>query len=149
MSKETEIADLIRPAVEEQGLFLEDVKLTRAGKHSALRVTIDLPEGPGGVDSEKLAAATRAISAILDDVDPISGAYNLEVSTPGAERKLKEPRHFSRAQGRLVKVVLDGGESVNGRVVGLNGDNVTLALDGAEREIPLAAIVKANVQIEF
>lgn len=149
MSKVSEIAELIRPGVESRGLFLEDVSLTRAGKHSVLRVTIDLPDGPGNVDSEQLADATRVVSAALDESDPISGAYTLEVSTPGAERKLTEPRHFIRAQGRLAKVVLKSGEALTGRVMGVEDDNVTLALDGAQRAIALEQIAKANVQIEF
>lgn len=149
MSKETEIAELIRPAIEDQGLFLESVVLTRAGKYTSLRVTIDLPAGPGGVDSEQLAAATRSVSAILDEVDPVSGAYTLEVSTPGAERSLTDERQFSRAEGRLVKVVLLSGDALTGRVVGVGSGNVTLALDGEESEIALSSIAKANVQIEF
>lgn len=149
MSKVTEIVDLIRPAIEGRGLFLEDVKLTRAGKHSVLRVTIDLPSGPGNVDSEQLADATRAVSATLDEADPISGAYTLEVSTPGAERKLNGARHFSRAQGRLANVVLTSGDALTGRVEDIEGDNVTLALDGEQRVIALEQIAKAHVQIEF
>lgn len=149
MSKETEIADLVRPAVEDLGLYLEGVRITRAGKHSVLRVTIDLPQGPGGVDSEQLATATRAVSAVLDEADPIAGAYNLEVSTPGADRALSEARHFSRAQGRLAKILLEGGETLLGRVRGVEGGNVIIDLDGSERAIAIAAVVKANVQIEF
>ncbi|MDP9806961.1 ribosome maturation factor RimP [Trueperella bonasi] len=149
MSKENEIVDLLRPLVEEHGLYLEGVKLNRAGKHSALVVTIDLPEGPGGVGSDALSSVTRAISGALDEADPIAGSYNLEVTTPGAERELTEPRHFSRAQGRLVAFVFDDGAMASGRIEELQGDSVMVSVDGQRREISLDSVSKAHVQIEF
>ncbi len=149
MSMENEIAQLLRPVVEEQGLYLEQVKLNRAGKHSALVVTIDLPEGPGGVDSDALTAVTRAVSEILDEADPIKGTYTLEVTTPGAERHLTELRHFSRAEGRLVVINLTDGTQLEGRVSGLSGENVVVEIDGEQREISPDSISTAQVKLEF
>ena len=118
MSKEIEkkITELVAPEVEALGLYLESVALKRAGKYTSVIVTVDLLEGPGGVDSEQLAQLSRKISGVLDAQDPIEGAYTLEVSTPGAERELTTPRHFSRAQGHLVKFVLVSGEEFVARV---------------------------------
>lgn len=149
MSKENGIADLLRPAVEEQGLHLEEVKLNRAGKHSALVVTIDLADGPGGVDAEALTAVTRAVSKILDETDPIPGTYNLEVTTPGAERILTEPRHYSRSQGRLVAFNLSDGTQLEGRVQELRGTTVIVNVEGEAREISLDSVSKAQVKLEF
>lgn len=149
MSKENEIVDLLRPAVEDHGLYLEEVKLNRAGKHSALVVTVDIPEGPGGVDSDALAALTRTVSEILDEADPIAGTYNLEVSTPGAERTLTEPRHFSRAQGRLVAFQLEDGTKFDGRIEELHGDTAIVSVDGHAREIKLDSVSTAQVKLEF
>ena len=68
------------------GLYLETVKVGRGGKNLVVKVVVDLPSGPGGVDSDRLTEVSRDISQRLDDVDLVQGAYTLEVSTPGAER---------------------------------------------------------------
>ena len=78
------VCALIAPIVQEEGLYLEDISLKRAGKYSTLIVTVDLPCGAGAVGSEQLEALSREISALLDSADPIPGMYTLEVSTPGA-----------------------------------------------------------------
>ena len=84
------LTDLLAPVVEAEGLFLEGIETTRAGKHSVVRVLIDLPDGPGDLDLDRIGEATAAISAALDDADPVKGQYTLEVSTPGAERELRD-----------------------------------------------------------
>ncbi|VEI12663.1 ribosome maturation factor RimP [Trueperella bialowiezensis] len=149
MSTHSEIASLVEPIVNEHGLYLEQVELHRAGKHSTLRVTIDLPDGPGGVDSGALSEVTRAVSAALDEADPIAGSYNLEVTTPGAERKLTTARHFSRAQGRLVAFSLDDGTEFEGRINAVSGDTVVVAVGSEERSLDLADIAGAQVRLEF
>lgn len=126
-SKTSELVELLEPAVAKAGLFLEQVRLLRAGKHSTLRVTVDLPEGPGGVDSDALTAVTRQISALLDEADPIAGSYTLEVSTPGAERELTTPRHFSRTIGRTAQVTLVSGAEVVGEVSAADADGAVIA----------------------
>ena len=68
-----------------------------------LKVVVDRP---GGLDLDVLADATRAVSRALDEADPIAGAYTLEVTSPGLERRLRTPRHFARAVGETVKVKL-------------------------------------------
>ncbi len=107
------VREAVEPAVREAGLHLEDVTVSRAGARSVVRVVLDLPDDvEGSLDLDAVAEATRPISAALDTVDPLHGAYTLEVSTPGTDRPLTEPRHFRRARGRLVRLVLaDGGRS--------------------------------------
>ncbi|GAV94220.1 YhbC family protein [Actinomyces denticolens] len=85
------LTDLLAPVVEAEGLFLEGIETTRAGRHSAVRVIVDLPDGPGDLDLDRIGEATAALSAALDDADPVKGQYTLEVSTPGAERELRSP----------------------------------------------------------
>lgn len=148
------IREALRPVVAEHGLHLEECAVGNAGRRRVVRLTVDLADGPGGVDSDVLSAVSRAISARLDDVDLIEGAYTLEVSTPGAERALTEPRHFRRAEGRLVEIANtttpDGkATTVVGRVRGATDTHVRLSVDGTEREIPLAAISRARVRIEL
>lgn len=130
-------------------LFLEDVSLSKAGSRSVLRVTVDLPSGPGGVSSDALADFSRELSRVLDDVDVLPTAYTLEVSTPGATRPLTEPRHFSRAQGRLLAITDVEGHSYVGRLISVESDILHLVIDGDERDIRMGDVRKAVVELEM
>ena len=101
------------------------------------------------MDSDRLTEVSRDISQRLDDVDLVQGAYTLEVSTPGAERSLREPRHFSRAQGRLVELRTVDGKSVVGRLVGLSGDTLNVQVEGNRRSVPMAEVVSGRVKIDM
>lgn len=143
------IREAIEPIVVEAGLFLEEAVIGRAGSQAVVRVVIDLPSGPGGVGSDLLTDVSRNISAKLDAVDLVEGSYTLEVSTPGAERFLTEPRHFSRAQGRLVDVETADGSTFKGRLLTYVGDTVTVLVDDAEREISLSDVTSARVRVDM
>ena len=79
-------------------------------------------------------------------------AYTLEVSSPGVDRPLTEPRHWRRNKDRLVKVTtVDGGKPITGRIVDVNEGNntVTLDVDGTKEELALSEVQRAIVQVEF
>lgn len=131
----------------EIGLDLEAVELTRAGKHSVLRVAVDRD---GGVDMDAIAEATRLVSAELDESDSLGSApYTLEVSSPGVDRPLTLPRHWRRNQGRLVKVTLTEGPAIEGRIRSSDDDSAVLLVADAEVVVGFAEIKKAKIQIEF
>ena len=88
---------VLEPAVIGAGLELVDVEL----KSGVVVVTVDRV---GGVDLEALTDANRVVSEVLDERDPISGPYTLEVSSPGVERTLRIPAHFVKAVGETVTV---------------------------------------------
>lgn len=138
----------VEPAVTAAGLVVEDVVVTRAGKHSVVRVVVDLPDGPGGVDADTLAAASRAISAALDAADPVAGRYLLEVSTPGTDRPLVAPRHFRRAVGRIVRLSLTDGTTRTGRLVDADPD-LTLEESGVRTLVPMADVASGRVEVEL
>ena len=144
-----QITNELQSIIAESGLYLESVKIGRGGTRTVVKVVVDLPEGPGGVDSDSLTDVSRAISKRLDDVDLVEGAYTLEVSTPGAERKLTEARHYSRAIGRLVALRLSSGEAVTARIESLDGDIVNARVPEGSRRIKLADIASARVQVEL
>ncbi|WP_194949068.1 ribosome maturation factor RimP [Actinomyces trachealis] len=141
------LTELLAPIVAEAGLFLEEVGTTRAGKYSTVRVIVDLPDGPGDIDLEAIGGVTAAVSEALDAADPVKGQYTLEVSSPGAERKLTTPRHFRRAQGRTVQLKLSDGEQLIGVLTNAQEDRLGLEIDGAERAVPTEQIKAANVVV--
>src|SRR6266487_3252309 len=94
-----------------------------------VRVIVD---GDGGVSLDAVAEVNQAVSAALDEADVMGSApYVLEVSSPGVDRPLTEPRHWRRAAGRLVKVKVAGEGTITGRVLAAGDSGVTLDLDGA------------------
>jgi ribosome maturation factor RimP len=128
--------------VDAAGFDLEDVAVTTAGRRSVIRVIVDRD---GGVDMDAIATVSRVVSEALDDTDATGdAAYTLEVTSPGVDRPLTEPRHWRRAIGRLVVT-----GAVRGRVVSADDEAVTLDVDGAEQVLPYADLAPGRVQIEF
>ena len=146
------LTDLLTPVVEDAGAFLEGVETTRTGRYSTVRVLVDLPDGPGEMDVDALTKITRAVSAAMDDSDPVAGRYTLEVSTPGAERCLTTPRHFRRAVGHDLEVTVevDGADvTLTGTVVAADEDSVTLMIDGRQRVLALRDVRQARMVVIF
>ncbi len=143
------LLEVLAPVVTATGHDLEDVTVTSAGRRSLVRVIVDADDG---VDLDAIADVSRAVSDALDSDSPggaaFAGPYVLEVSSPGVDRPLTEPRHWRRAAGRLVQVGV-GGETLTGRVRSADGSGVTLDVAGSEREIPWADLGKGKVQVEF
>lgn len=143
------IRQAIAEKITEMGLFLEGLKLVKAGKYSRLIIIIDLIDGTGLLDSEKLVQASRELSAFMDELDPVKGAYDLEISTPGAERKLETPRHFSRVKGRKIRVVNSEGKEFGGMLVEVKDETIVLQQGRESHEIFFEEIKKARVELEF
>ncbi len=147
---EGRIADVIRPVVAAAGMDLESVRVSAAGRRRLLRVVVDSDRG---VSLDDAAAISRELSAALDTVDVMGDfPYTLEVSSPGVDRPLTDPRHWRRAVGRLVEAtVTDAGASgsICGRVVAADSDGVTLDVEGARRRFGYPALGVGAVQVEF
>lgn len=138
---------LFEPVAVSLGYELVAVELTNTFGRRTLRVSVDRP---GGVIMNELARLSHALSALLDVEDPISGAYDLEVSSPGIERPLQRPADFARFSGYRARLRLDGTASrrqITGRLKGLDGDAVLIEADGQPHTIPLAQIVRAQLQL--
>src|SRR3954470_12786161 len=125
------LLQLLEPVVSKAGYDLKDVTVTSAGRRSLVRVTVD---ADGGIDLDAVAVVSRLVSDALDadaqepsSPRALAGAYVLEVSSPGVDRPLTEPRHWRRAIGRLVKVEV-GGRAMTGRVLETDDAGVTLEL---------------------
>jgi ribosome maturation factor RimP len=151
------LAGLLEPVVSAAGLELESVRVGRAGRRSLLRVVVDAEQG---VSLDDIALVSRAVAAEVDASDLMGpGPYTLEVSSPGVDRPLTEPRHWRRASGRLVRVpvrassfpTVDAGQSrtVEGRIVTAGPDGVTLEMDSERREFGYDELGPGQVQVEF
>ena len=153
-ARDARLEELLGPVVAREDLELDAVVRTRSGGTPLVRVTVDTPlvEGAGEqarVDSDTLAAVSRAVSAALDRADPIDGEYLLEVSTPGAERELTEPRHWKRQVGLPVRVKLRDGGHVSGRVRAADDVSATLETGGGTTTIEYANMKKARARVEL
>ncbi|MFM7146678.1 MAG: ribosome maturation factor RimP [Actinomycetales bacterium] len=139
----------LAPVVQALGVDLEEVQVQGAGRRTVVRIVVDRD---GGVDLDCVAEVTRVVSAALDAgplADVIVGPFLLEVTSPGVDRPLTTPTHWRRALGRLVRADLADGDIVEGRVADIDGETVTLTVDGESRQVPLAQIRRAVVQVEF
>ena len=145
MSVTDRVRDAVEPWLVEHDLELFDVE--HAG--GILRILVNRQ---GGVDLDAVAKATRAISGILDEIDPLPGRYTLEVSTPGLERPLRTPAHFAGAVGTKITVKLRSGEErrVAGTLATADDDGIILTTEaGDERRIAYHDIEKAKTVFEW
>lgn len=136
------VTAVIEPVVTAAGYDLEEVGLSRAGRRHLVRVLVD---ADGGINLDGIALISRAISDALDAAEEsggevLAGEYQLEVSSPGVDRPLTQPRHWRRNVGRLVAV-----NGLTGRLTAADDDGVVLD----DREIRYADLGPGKVQIEF
>lgn len=145
--REARIADLVAPIVGAHDADLESVSIRKAGRRSLVVITVD---ADGGVALDDIADYSREISDALDDAGVMGESpYTLEVTSPGVHRPLTLPRHWRRAQDRLVRVTLVDGDTVEGRVVESTEDEAVLEVAGDQRRVPYSDVAKAVVQVEF
>ncbi len=136
-----------------EGMEVVDVEW-KIGKQRFLRVYIDKPEGISHHDCE---VVSQQLSVILDVEDLVPGPrYILEISSPGLDRKLTKPADFERFVGRRAKIStfepVENRTFFEGRLAGFADGRVRIATEGREPEVvevPLAAIRKANLVVEF
>jgi ribosome maturation factor RimP len=141
-----QLFELLEPAVEALGYELADMELNVGHGRGLIRLFIDREEGITLDDCEKVS---RQVSGVLDVEDPIAGDYNLEVSSPGADRKLVKPEHFDRFAGSMVKVrlkrLVDGRRRIKGQLLGRDDDQIQVRLDGKDVSVAIAEIEVARV----
>jgi ribosome maturation factor RimP len=141
------LLDVLDGPLAANGLDLEDVQVTTAGRRRVVRVLVDKD---GGVSLDDIAEATTSVSAALDSDDVLGdGSYTLEVTSPGVDRPLTSPRHWRRNVDRLVKVTLHTRQTLTGRILEADDTSVTLTCDGRPTRLEYGDIAKARVEIEF
>ncbi len=141
-----ELRALLEPTVEALGYELSDLETRLSGRAGVIRVFIDRPDGVGLADCEKVS---RALSALLDVEDPVPGHYDLEVSSPGLNRKLTKTEHFHRFIGQTVKVQMrlpiDGRKRFRGRLEAAGDSDIVVEVDGEPHTLPVARIETARL----
>jgi len=141
-----ELRVLLEPTIERLGYELTDLEVRIGGKGGVVRCTIDKP---GGVDLEDCEKVSHAVSALLDVEDPVPGNYNLEVSSPGLDRKLTKLEHFQRFEGETLKVSMrfpvEGRRRFRGRLLSSDEENIVVEVDGDSHSLPLALIDTARL----
>ncbi len=141
-----ELANLLEPTVERLGYELVDLEVRLGGKGGLVRLYIDKPDGIDLDDCEKVSLA---VSALLDVEDPVPGNYNLEVSSPGLDRKLTKVEHFQRFEGETVKVQLrfpmEGRRRFRGTLLSSDDENIVVEVDGESFSLPLKTIDTARL----
>jgi ribosome maturation factor RimP len=147
------LREALEPLAAQCGVDLEDLTLTQAGKRRVLQVVVDTDDG---VSLDQCAELSRVASAELDDSDVMGGApYVLEVTSPGADRPLTEPRHFRRATGRMAKLRLHEGDTLRARILAVDEDGLDLEIPGEKgrrpkaRRVAFSEIDKAQGEVEF
>lgn len=144
------LAEVIEPVVARLGVDLEEITVRRMGRRHLVRVTVDTD---GGITHDELSEVSRAVSNALDEAeeregDITPGPYTLEVSSPGVDRPLTQPRHWHRNVGRLVSVRVNG-QPVTGRVIATDAHGVSLDVDGRRVDATFDELGPGRVQVEF
>lgn len=141
-----ELHSLLDPAVTRLGYELVDLEANVSGKGGVLRLFIDHADGVGLSDCE---AVSNAVSALLDVEDPMPGRYDLEVSSPGLDRKLTKIEHFQRFTGQDVRVQMRfpiaGRKRFRGTLTAADGEKIVVDVDGEMHTLPMETIDTARL----
>ena len=140
------------------GLEIFDVQYRREGQGMMLRVLIDRPGASATADEsvsvDDCANVSRDLSAMLDVEDVVPSQYTLEVSSPGLDRPLRRAEDYQRFAGRRAKLVMrqavDGQTFFRGTLGGVDAGDVLIDADDRKRHrVPLGAITRANLEVDF
>ena len=143
------VREIVTPVADEMNVYIWDVEFVKEGADKYLRITLDNEEGININDCE---AFHRAIDPLLDEADPISESYILEVSSPGIERELKYPEHIDACEGWDVEVKLyapkNGSKLFRGVLVGYDEEG-NIVIENEEEQIPFKPEEVAKISTYF
>jgi ribosome maturation factor RimP len=143
MNNKEQVAAVITPAIQALGFYVEDISITSAGRRSMLTVIVD---GDTHLSLDQVTVATKAISEIVENLPTLgNNPFTLEVTSPGLDRPLTKPRHWRKNKDRLIKIVLNDGKEITGRIKDSTDDQVTVD----EQKVAFVDIKRATLEIEF
>lgn len=141
------VFDLIEDTVTDCEFELVAVELLTVEGRRTMRISV---EASGNMGANSLARVSHAVSALLDVEDPIDGAFDLEMSSPGIERPLQRRSDFVRFAGYGIKVRLQPGEErrrFTGMLRGLRDDQLLLEVDGQDVELDFSLVERARLDL--
>lgn len=142
-----QVCELIEPVLVDLGLELVEVQFQREQHGQVLRIVI---YKDSGIIVDDCARVSREVGHLLEVEDIIEEAFNLEVTSPGLDWRLKSARDFALNIGKKVRIIpRDGSEPLVGLIVESGDDKVTIDIDGDKRVVVLDEIKKAKLVIEF
>lgn len=140
------LTDMLQPLVEDLGYEFVGLEYTGQSKNAVLRIYIDHKQG---IDLDDCGRVSGEVAALLDVEDPISGQYNLEVSSPGLDRPLFTLEQCARFAGEQVQMTVfapvEGRRKFKGRILSVTGDTLNIDQDGAEIALDFSNIAKARL----
>ena len=146
----TVVEEMVTPFLDSNGFELVDIEYVKEGSHFFLRVFVDKE---GGIDIDECGRISEFLSEQLDKNDPVTDAYFLEVSSPGAERPLKKPEDVHKAVGKHVYITtyepIDGSKEFEGQLIAFDGEQVSVQVGKKEHVIPYAKVAGARLAIVF
>lgn len=144
------LVNLIEPIVEGLGYECVGIDYNPHPKHGSLRIYID---SENGILVEDCAKVSHQVSGVLDVEDPIPGYYQLEISSPGADRPFFKASQFEKYIGAQAHCVLykaiNGRRKITGLIIKLEGEVVTLQEGEQLYEVPFSAMSKARLVPEY
>lgn len=150
LPSQTQVVELLEGEFARAGYEIDDVVINASTRPPRITVIAD---GDQGLDLDSLAALSRTASELLDQLVQGDTPYVLDVTSPGVDRLLTQAKHFRRARGRKAELALNDGSVFTARLGETDGTVLKVVVpEGRElavREIALADIAKAVVQVEF
>lgn len=140
------LEEQIKLIVENSGLNLYDIVTTKEHDRNIFRVVVTSKDG---VNLDKCAEISRLISPLLDIDEPMGGVYNLEVSSPGIERKLKKIEHYKASIGELVKIKNFATDIFKGELFSADDEKIVVKTEFGDEEISYDNILSAATYFEW
>jgi ribosome maturation factor RimP len=138
-----DIWDVIEPYLAAERLELDDLEIAGRGQGRILRVTVDGED----ITVDRLASLARGLSRLLDNETDLEGQYQLEVSSPGLERKLKRPSHYQKSLGRELVAKVSLGETkatIRGVLANANDDSFTIEAEDGPSVVSYEDVITAK-----
>jgi len=148
--------EIAEPVIVQEGLEIVDIEYHREGRGMVLRLYVDRLGGAGpggsagGVGLDELTRVSRQVGDLLDVREAVPGSYVLECSSPGINRRLRQPDHFRRYVGKRVRVrttaPIEGRRSFTGSLVAVEPEGVVIEAAGQQHTVRFVDIAQANYE---
>ncbi len=140
------VFSLVKDTVEACGVTLWDVRFVKEGASHYLRIFIDKQDG---ISIDDCTNVSHAVDPLLDEADPIDGSYYLEVCSPGIERELTRPEHFTASVGKTVVIKLfkavDGTKEFTGVLKNFDG-GITVETQNETKTFEKGSFSKVHIK---